>query len=253
MTHRVAIVQARMTSTRLPSKVMRLLGSRPMLAQQIRRLRACREIDEICIATTTNATDDPVAQLAKAEGISFFRGSEDDVLSRFVGAAQQTKADVVVRLTADCPLCDPPTIDRVVSHLTEASPSLDYASNILHRTLPQGLDTEAMWRDVLERAARLFTAPNAREHVTAGIYAGRPELFLLGSVEYSRHESGYRWTVDTPVDFEMVSLFYQKLGLDERIAPLDEMLDFARAHPEISQMNLGQKTWSPQENRETLV
>lgn len=250
---RIAIVQARMTSTRLPKKVLRLLGARPMLAQQIRRLCACREIDEICIATTDHCSDDGVAELASAEDLPCFRGSESDVLGRYVGAARQMRADVIVRLTGDCPLCDPPTIDKIVLALTQNPTTTDYASNVVKRTFPQGLDAEALWCDTLERAARLFTMPDAREHVTAGIYAGRPDLFLLRSVENTRDDSDLRWTVDTSADFEMVRLFYEKLGLDERIAPLEEMLDFARTHPEISHMNSTQKTWSPLENRESLV
>ena len=242
-----------MTSTRLPAKILKSLAGAPMLAQQIRRVRACREIDEICIATTTNVTDGEVETLAQAESIACFRGLENDVLGRYVEAARQTRADVIVRLTADCPLCDPPTIDAVVLSLTENATTTDYASNVLKRTFPQGLDAEALWRDTLERAARLFAAPSAREHVTAGIYAARPELFLLRGVEKARDDSDLRWTVDTPADFEMVRLFYEKLGLAERIAPLDEMLDFARAHPEISRLNATQKTWNPRDNRESLV
>lgn len=250
---RVAIVQARMTSTRLPGKVLQQLGARPMLCQQLRRLRACREVDEICIATTENSTDDAVAECARREEVACFRGSESDVLGRYIGAARQMRADVIVRLTADCPLCDPPTIDAVISMLTENAGTTDYASNVLRRTFPQGLDAEALWRDVLERAARIFATPDAREHVTAGIYAGRPDLFLLRGVEQPRDDSDLRWTVDTPADFEMARRFYAELGLDERIAPLEEMIAFARAHPEITQLNAQHKTWSPLENRESLV
>lgn len=250
---RVAIVQARMTSTRLPQKVLMPLGARPMLAQQLRRLRACQQLDEICIATTRNASDDAIALLARNEDVACFRGDEHDVLGRFVGAARQTKADVVVRLTADCPLCDPPTIDTVVLALCQNPSSTDYASNILKRTFPQGLDAEALWRDVLERAHRLFAAPAAREHVTAGIYAGRPELFLLRGVEAPQNNSDLRWTVDTPADLELVRRFYEALSLDERIASLEEMLHFARTHPELAGINASTQTWSPFENRGQLV
>lgn len=249
---RVAIIQARVNSTRLLGKIMKPLAGAPMLAQQIRRLRACREVDEICIATTTNAADNCIEALARAESATFFRGLEDDVLGRYVGAARQTRADVVIRLTADCPLCDPATVDTVVLALTENASTTDYASNVLKRSFPRGLDAEVLWSDTLERAARLFAAPAAREHVTAGIYAGRPELFLLRDVEKERDDSDLRWTVDTSVDFEVVSLFYEKLGLAERIVPLKEMIEWARAHPEISQLNAEQKTWSPLENKESL-
>src|SRR5688572_8897689 len=126
---RVIIVQARMTSTRLPGKVLMDLAGRPMLARQIRRLKDCRCADDIVVATTTNATDDPVVALADAEGVRWFRGSEDDVLSRYVGAAREANADMIVRITADCPLIDAELTDQVIEELQSLSTTYDYASN----------------------------------------------------------------------------------------------------------------------------
>src|SRR5262249_34216934 len=114
---RVIIVQARMTSTRLPGKVLMDLAGRPMLAQQLNRIKHCTAVDEIVVATTTNSTDEPIVELARQEGVAWFQGSEHDVLARFVGAARQTQADVVVRVTADCPLIDPHIIDTVIHEL----------------------------------------------------------------------------------------------------------------------------------------
>ena len=127
---KVAIIQARMTSTRLPGKVLMDLCGRPMLTQQLRRIRHSTRVDAIVIATTTNATDDPVVALARGEGVAFFRGSEDDVLSRFIGAARQEKADIIIRLTADCPLIDAEVIDRVVAEVEKIPGAVDYCISV---------------------------------------------------------------------------------------------------------------------------
>jgi len=132
----VAIVQARMTSTRLPGKVLADLAGRPMLEQQLRRLALARTVDEVMVATTDNATDDPVCALVERLGMAVFRGSEHDVLARFVGAARQGRADVVVRVTADCPLLDPALVDAVVMPML-ANWRCDYASNVLERCYPR--------------------------------------------------------------------------------------------------------------------
>lgn len=233
---RVAIVQARMTSTRLPGKIMKSLAGAPMLAQQIRRLRACQNLDEICVATTINSTDDIVENLARDEKLACFRGSETDVLGRYLGAARQTRAELVVRITADCPLIDPPTVDLVVESLAQ-NQQYDYAANILTRTFPQGLDCEALWFDVLERTARIAMSSYAREHVTAAVYGENAELFTRLSVEDNADNSDLRWTVDTPADWNLVETIYRELDLGQRIALYSEMLEWARAHPELMASN----------------
>lgn len=143
MMKRVIIVQARITSTRLPGKVLMDVAGRPMLSQQLRRLKQCRMADDIVIATTTNRGDGRIVDLARQEGVGWFCGSESDVLARFVGAARQTQADAIVRVTADCPLIDPHVTDRVIGELIGHASECDYASNILQRTFPKGLDVEA--------------------------------------------------------------------------------------------------------------
>jgi len=242
---RVAVIQARMTSTRLPGKVMMDLEGRPMLAQQLRRVSRCRRIDEIVVATTVNRTDDVVEQLCKAEGVFCHRGSEDDVLSRFVAAAREQSADVVVRLTGDCPLADPGVIDAVVEALTECPEGCDYASNVIERTYPRGLDTEAMFRDTLERVDRLASSSSAREHVTPFIYSERPELFLRRSVRHTSDHSSLRWTVDTAADLEVVRAFYQALDLNHHVRSFDEIVAYALSHPELAAKNAAIVTWEP--------
>jgi spore coat polysaccharide biosynthesis protein SpsF len=234
---RVVIVQARMTSTRLPGKVLIDLEGKPALAQQLLRLRAMTEADEVMVATTSLTTDDPVADLCRAEGVRVFRGDEQDVLSRYLGAARESNADLVVRVTADCPLIDPAESDRVVRELRERAGEADYASNIRRRTFPRGLDTEAFFRDVLERLARRGRSTPAREHVTWYLHREQPALFSIHSVEDGQDNSDLRWTVDTPADLAMVRRVYRDLDLGRALRPYREILAHVRAHPDIAEMN----------------
>jgi len=236
---RVIILQARMTSTRLPGKVLMDLAGRPMLAQQLRRLARCRQVDEIVVATTTNATDDPVVAVARAEGARWYRGSETDVLARYVGAAREARADVVVRVTADCPLIDPEESDRVVATLVAQRERCDYASNVVRRTFPQGLDTEVMHADTLERLDRLARSSPAREHVTYFILNEHPEFFRIHSVTDTEDNSDLRWTVDVPQDLEMVRQLYEELNLGEQVVGYRELLSYVRAHPAVAAVNAG--------------
>ena len=217
-----------MTSTRLPGKVLMDLAGRPMLSQQLRRLKRCREADEIVVATTGNPSDDPVAALAVAEGVRCFRGDEHDVLSRYVGAAREARADIVVRVTADCPLIDPEQTDQVTRELEFNAGSCDYSANILGRTFPRGLDVEALFRDTLERTHRLAHSPAAREHVTWFIYTERPELFLLRPVFDSENNSDLSWTVDTAEDMMLIRRLYDELGVADRVVTYREVLNHVR-------------------------
>ncbi|MBI4395578.1 MAG: glycosyltransferase family protein [Elusimicrobia bacterium] len=236
---RVFIVQARMTSTRLPGKVLMDLAGRPMLAQQIRRLKRCRTADEIVLATTVNAADDPVAALARAESVGCFRGDEADVLGRYWKAATNCRADIVVRLTADCPLIDPEQSDRVVRELETQGANADYASNVIERTFPRGLDTEAFTMDALERVHRAAASRPSREHVTYFILKEQRAQFRILSVKDAEDNSGLRWTVDVPEDLEMMRRIYEGLMLSERNAGYREILTYVRAHPEITALNAG--------------
>ncbi|HEX2210468.1 MAG TPA: glycosyltransferase family protein [Longimicrobium sp.] len=226
---RVLILQARTTSTRLPGKVLMDLGGTPMMRVQLARLLRCTELDEIVVATTRNATDDPVVRLADEAGVRWFRGSEADVLSRYAGAAREAGADLVVRSTADCPLIEPAVVDRVVRHLADGRDRLDYASNVVRRTYPQGLDVEALFRDTLERVHRMATSAAAREHVTQFILSEHPELFRVGSVTDEADNSDLSWTVDTAEDLDRVRRLYAALCRDGEDASYARALRLARA------------------------
>ena len=238
----VAIIQARMGSTRLPGKVLCDLCGEPMLARVVGRVRRAKLVNEVIVATSTLATDDPIAALCTARGWRCFRGSESDVLDRYLGAAREAGADAIVRITADCPLLDPGVIDDVITAFRVGQPSLDYACNFHpRRTYPRGLDCEILRQDVLERCQREATDALSREHVTAFIY-GHPKLFTLRGIETDADHSAHRWTVDAPEDFALVETIYRHFAHDH--FTWREALAAVEQHPEWSDLNahIEQKT-----------
>lgn len=231
----VVIVQARMGSSRLPGKALAEVGGRAMLAHQLRRLKRCGSASDIVVATTTRSEDDSIIEVAKAEEVGWFRGSEVDVLGRMIGAAREARADLVVRCTGDCPLIDPDVVDAVVAAAVE--PGCDYASNTLRRTYPRGLDTEALYRDALERAGRLSTSVPSREHVTYYLHAERPELFLLREVVDTEDNSDLRWTVDTEEDLMLVREIFAAAGLGERAVSYRDLVRMVRTEARLATIN----------------
>lgn len=205
----VAILQARMSSTRLPGKVMKPLAGRPMIERQLERLRRCEALERLIVATSLDASDDPLAAFLGELGVDVHRGSLTDVLDRYVGAVRAfgVTSDVV-RLTADCPLADPGVIDACVLRRLELG--VDYCSNGRRRTYPHGLDVEAFTLEALLTAGREATDPYDREHVTPFIYR-HPERFTIGELAQDRDEGHLRWTVDTPEDFAFVERVYAAL------------------------------------------
>lgn len=227
------IIQARMGSTRLPGKVAASILDQPMLAWVVRRVMRARRVAAVTVATTDQALDDDVAALAGQLGCDVVRGSEDDVLSRYVLAVRASDDDVFVRVTSDCPLIDPDLIDAVIGALADA----DYASNVLEpRTYPRGLDVEAFTRDALLAADERDTDPASREHVTPYLHR-HPEMFRLARVAGDEDHSGHRWTVDTPQDLALVRRIAESFGHDR--FGWREALAVVEAHPAWRELNAG--------------
>jgi spore coat polysaccharide biosynthesis protein SpsF len=179
MPRTVLIMQARMGSTRLPGKVLKeVLPGRTMLDLTIERLKSCRQIGEIVIAAPEGKQNEPVAREAEAAGASVFRGPEEDVLGRYLGAAQRFGAELVVRVTSDCPLIDPAIVDLHIERMRQCFHHADFVTNMTRPSFPHGLAVEVMPIDTLERMDRLSTTPHLREHVTTLAFE-RPELFAI--------------------------------------------------------------------------
>jgi spore coat polysaccharide biosynthesis protein SpsF len=234
----VAIVQARMGSTRLPGKVLREIEGRPMIAHVLERVGRIDGVDEVCVATSESPLDDPLAAWVEQSGGSgVFRGSEHDVLGRFAGAARSAQADAVVRVTADCPLLCPSVSQRVVRELLAHAARCDYASNTLSRTYPRGLDTEVFSANALLEADRLATDAWDREHVTPYLYR-QPGRFAVREVKDSSDNSHHRWTVDTEEDLELVRRIYGALWrTGEPPFEYAAILACVAAHPEWTEIN----------------
>lgn len=231
---RVGIVQARMASTRLPGKVLLDLVGRPMLDRVVRRATRAASLDELVVATTIKPPDDMIAECARALGIACFRGDETDVLDRYYRAARAHGADMVVRITGDCPLIDPEIIDRVVGAL-EVNGAADFAANTLERTYPQGLDVEVASVAALERAWREASEPYSRAHVFPYVYEN-PDRFRLISVRGEEDRSSFRWTVDTPEDLVFARAVYDRFGGGDAFGWRD-VLALVEREPELAEIN----------------
>lgn len=240
----VTVVQARMTSTRLPGKVLKTVLGRPLLEYQIERLRRTQLSDGLVVATTNNEADLPIVELCRRLSIPVHRGSESDVLARYYGAAKQERAEVIVRITSDCPLIDPAVIDQAIKGYLRHTPTPDYLSNVVERTYPRGMDTEVFSLQALERAHLEAVDPTEREHVTPFIYR-RPNRFRLASVHFDRNESHHRWTVDTPEDFELIERILTSLYPYKPDFNLRDCLELIEEHPDWSSLNahVEQKTY----------
>lgn len=201
MTRTVALIQARMSSSRFPGKVLADLGGRPMIEYMRSRVLSSRRIDKVVVVTSTDPSDDALAEAMGAMGAEVWRGSLDDVLSRFVTAADAFGGDVIVRLTGDCPLIDPAVIDAVIG-LRETT-GADYCSNVAPPTFPDGLDVECFTRAALDRAGAEARSAPEREHVTLWMRSGEAGL-KLANHECIVDASALRWTVDYPDDLEVI-------------------------------------------------
>ena len=261
MLHTVAIIQARMSSSRLPGKVLLPIGERPMLAWVVERTRRAQTVNEVVVATTTDPSDDAVAEFCQSRGYTCTRGSVHDVLDRYYHAAKNANADVIVRITADCPLIDPVLVDDAVNTLIGGrtrTPRFDFVANRLPppwgRTYPIGLDTEVFTFNALERAWKRAIAKHQREHVTPFFYEETPVSYLRPQVVDApfsscmtpagtqiallHHHPDYghqRWTVDTPEDLELVRQITARFP-DDRFSWKD-VLKLVEREPQLAQLN----------------
>jgi spore coat polysaccharide biosynthesis protein SpsF len=231
----VAIVQAHMSSTRLPGKVLMDLGGRTMLERVLLRVRACREVDDVVVAMSTLPADDILVPVCERLGIPVHRGSDTDVLDRFVGAAHARSADLCVRITSDCPLIDPALCDQIIQRFRRADPPVDYASNKIPQSYPRGLDTEVFTGEALERARAEASRPYQRTHVTIYIYEN-PGRFRLLSVVSEVDRADWRWTVDTAEDLQFVRAVYGHFG-NRSLFPWEEIVKLIERNPALRDIN----------------
>ncbi len=229
----LGILQARLSSRRLPGKVLKPILGRPMLERQLERLRRSRRMDGLVVATSTDPSDDAIAVLCRSLGVECFRGSLEDVLDRFYRAALRHSPRAAVRLTADCPLADPDVIDRLVE--LHAAGGYDYTSNTLVRTYPDGLDAEVVALACLEVAWREAALSSEREHVTPFIY-NHPQRFRLGNLAQPADLSHLRWVVDEPEDLAFVSAIYEALYPGNTAFVTADVLALLADRPEIAAM-----------------
>jgi len=231
---RVAIVQARMGSTRLPGKVLCPLRGKLLVDHVLDRVHRARSLDTVVVATTWGREEAPLIEHVRSRGdTKIFRGSAADVLQRFHYAAVAQRADVVVRVTADDPFKDPGLIDAVVERLC-AEPSLAYVSNTIEPTFPEGLDIEAFTAPALRQAHQEAHLPSEREHVTPYIWK-YPERFRCAQIHHSEDLSAWRCTVDREEDVRFASAVLERLGPGE--AGLDDIVRVLRADPGLLAIN----------------
>lgn len=229
----VAVIQARVGSSRLPGKVLKPLLDRPVLEWVIRRAQASRLVTKVVVATSTLPGDDPIEEMCTTVGVTCFRGSEQDVLSRYYGAASENGADVVVRITSDCPFADANVIDQVIGHLLDTGG--DYVYNTRERTYPHGLDAEAFLFTALESAHQQATEEYQREHVTP--YIRSTGLFRVSHVSAppELYMPELRITVDTEEDYMLARAIYEEL--QDGMAPLSSVLSLVRQKPWLLYVN----------------
>lgn len=229
----VCIIQARMGSSRLPGKIAKDIAGETMLHRVVSRVSRAARLDEVVVATTTEPQDDEVVTICAELGVPVCRGPELDVLERYHQCARAHGAEVVVRVTSDCPLIDPVVIDAVVNTLLGGE--LDYASTGLPRSFPRGLDSEAFTMESFERVAAEASEDYEHVHVTPRYYQN-PDLFRLAGYSGNADHSHHRWTVDTPEDLALVRAIYEHFdGKDD--FGWEEVLALVSRHPELSAIN----------------
>jgi spore coat polysaccharide biosynthesis protein SpsF len=232
----VATIEARMTSSRLPGKVMLPALGRPMLAHLTSRLKAVLSIDEIVLATTVNATDDVLVDFAEKDGIKVFRGSEEDVMARVIGAAESAQADVVVEITGDCPIIDPDLVEQTIRVFKRNNAV--YCANSFISSYPDGMDTQVITLEALKKSFSMTADPQDREHVSRHI-VNNPQLFphVYLVAPPSLHWPGLGLTLDEPADYELIRTLIENLGKDNLLFGCGDVIRFLRANPQVLKIN----------------
>lgn len=232
----VCIMQARVGSSRLPEKVLKEIAGKTVLEHDVDRLKRVKRIDEIVIATTVEEKDYKIVDESKRLGVKFFRGSEEDVLSRYYFAAKENNADVVIRVTSDCPLLDSEITDDIIKFYLDNYPKYDYVSNTLDRTYPRGLDTEVFSFKALEKAFNEAKEKFEREHVTPFI-GGNNNVFSNYQFKDNEDNSHLRLTLDTDEDLELITEVYSELyDIDENFG-LKDIVNLFKKRPELIDIN----------------
>ncbi|TFH46832.1 MAG: acylneuraminate cytidylyltransferase [ANME-2 cluster archaeon] len=232
----VAIIQARMGSTRLPGKVMTEIAGKPMLYHVINRVMHAKELDDVVIATTNLKEDSQILDIAPEMGVRSYAGSENDVLDRYYQAAIISEADVIVRITADCPLADPIVIDKVVRYFLIND--FDYVGTSIIPTYPDGIDVEVFSFTSLKKAWSEAKLSSEREHVTPYIWKN-PNIFRIGNLKNYTNISYMRWSVDEQCDIKFVREIYYKLYNEGEMFYMEDILNLLKKHPELMDINNG--------------
>ncbi|MBN9654819.1 glycosyltransferase family protein [Halobacillus sp. GSS1] len=232
----MAIVQARMGSTRLPGKVLKQVNGKTLLEYQIERMLRSKKINQLVVSTSKKELDDPIIELCRDLKVDTFRGSEKDVLGRFYETCEHYKADVVVRMTADCPFIDPDVMDKVISYFLDHHPYYMYVSNTRSRSYPRGMDTEVFTYEVLKDAYMNANSPHDLEHVTPFIVK-RVGPSAVAQVSHDIDLSHHRWTVDTPEDFQFVSKVLDCLYPTNPTFTFQDVLGVLERNPEWVEIN----------------
>ena len=230
----IAIIQARVGSTRLPNKVMKYLENKTVLEHVVSRVKRSSLIDEVFVATTINKNNLPLIQLCSSKNIRVFCGSEDDVLDRFYQLAKLIRPSHIVRITSDCPVIDPDVIDFIIR--THVELNSDYTSNTIIDSYPDGLDTEIFSYSALERSWKESNLLSEREHVTPYIKK-HPELFLIKSVESKINYASKRWTLDTELDYEFLKSIFHLLFSKNHFFSMAEILRLLERNPSLEKVN----------------
>jgi len=233
---KLIIVQARMTSTRLPGKVMEIVCDKPILEHLINRLKTIRSADQIVIATTVNETDNQIVSLCKKLDTLYYRGSEEDVLGRYYEAAVEYGGDVIIRITSDCPVIDPDVVSYLIDFYMRNLKKYDYVTNTLKRTYPRGMDAEIVSFKALKEAHFNAYDPSDREHVTPFI-RNRPTQYRLHNIKYSSDLSRYRLTVDTSEDMELIRRIFESLYVENPEFKMKDILTVLEVNSEWPSVN----------------